>query len=287
MSKHDLKDLKERCNEQSWEQGLHVPEKGKTFAGEVREETVAWSKDTYQLLKQAEQGKVKSYVQDIALAVLDCKETATSRETFIRLMNERGYGVDWQDSHKYITYTDLAREQAGEKACKIRDNKLEKYYNMDFGKESMEHEFERNARTAEAEQSKRAASRVKPTESDRAGKQSAQRSVGDVERELRGIDTEPFEQVEGNITIEGVDFDCTCVMLQSKWGNYGKFNGEKLELERFIKRYKNYSFEIVDELYGYNQVLYSGYLSILETEDLVQMDISIYFTGKIIYDTKE
>ena len=163
-SKHDLKDLKERCNEQSREQGLHVPEKGKTFAGEVREETVAWSKDTYQLLKQAEQGKVKSYVQDIALAVLDCKETATSRENFIRMMNERGYGVDWQDSHKYITYTDLAREQAGEKACKIRDNKLEKYYNMDFGKESMEHEFERNARTAEAEQSKRATSRVKPTE---------------------------------------------------------------------------------------------------------------------------
>ena len=38
--------------------------------------------------------------------------------------------VDWQDSHKYITYTDLAREQAGEKACKIRDNKLEKYYNL-------------------------------------------------------------------------------------------------------------------------------------------------------------
>lgn len=169
---------------------LHLPRQRvrKTFAGEVREETVAWSKDTYQLLKQAEQGKVKSYVQDIALAVLDCKETATSRETFIRLMNERGYGVDWQDSHKYITYTDLAREQAGEKACKIRDNKLEKYYNMDFGKESMEHEFERNARTAEAEQSKRAASRVKPTEPDRAGKQSAQRSVGDVERELRGID---------------------------------------------------------------------------------------------------
>ena len=138
--------------------------------------------------KQAEQGKVKSYVQDIALAVLDCKETAISRQTFIRLMNERGYGVDWQDSHKYITYTDLAREQAGEKACKIRDNKLEKYYNMDFGKESMEHEFERNARTAEAEQSKRATSRVKPTEPDRAGKQFAQRSVGDVERELRGID---------------------------------------------------------------------------------------------------
>ena len=151
-SKHDLKDLKERCNEQSREQGLHVPEKGKTFAGEVREETVAWSKDTYQLLKQAEQGKVRSYVQDIALAVLDCKETATSRENFIRMMNERGYGVDWQDSHKYITFTDLKRQEQGEKQCKIRNNKLEKYYNMDFGKESLEHEFEGNARSQQTEQ---------------------------------------------------------------------------------------------------------------------------------------
>lgn len=85
-SSTDLRDLKERCNTQSREQGLHVPEKGKTFEGAEREETVAWKKDTYQLLKQAEQGKVKSYVQEIALAVLDCKETATSREKFIEQM---------------------------------------------------------------------------------------------------------------------------------------------------------------------------------------------------------
>ena len=121
-SNQDLKDLKERCNEQSREQGLHVPEKGKTFSGEEREETVAWNKDTYNILKQAEQGKVKSYVQDIALAVLDCKETATSRQDFIERMEQRGYKTDWQDNHKYITWTDLARENAGEKACKIRDN---------------------------------------------------------------------------------------------------------------------------------------------------------------------
>ena len=189
-SKKDLADLKERCNQQSMEQGLHVPEKGRTFSGEIREETVAWKKDTYQLLKQAEQGQVKSYVQDIALAVLDCKESAVSREDFIQQMNERGYGVDWQDSHKYITYTDLAREKAGEKACKIRDNKLEKYYNMAFGKESMEHEFERNARTAERTepQSDRTAPRNEQAEQDRTGKQPAERSVGSVERELREID---------------------------------------------------------------------------------------------------
>ena len=150
-SKQDLKDLKERCNEQSREQGLHVPEKGKTFSGEEREETVAWNKDTYNILKQAEQGKVKSYVQDIALAVLDCKETATSRQDFIDRMEQRGYKTDWQDNHKYITWTDLARENAGEKACKIRDNKLQKYYNMDFGKEELERGFEINARSKQTE----------------------------------------------------------------------------------------------------------------------------------------
>ena len=154
-SKHDLKDLKERCNEQSLEQGLHVPEKGKTFSGEVREETTAYKKETYQLLKKAEQGEVKSYVQDIALAVLDCREQAVDREDFIGLMRERGYGVDWQDNHKYITFTDLAREQAGEKVCKIRNNKLEKYYNMSFGKEDMELEFEGNARIRQAERSRK------------------------------------------------------------------------------------------------------------------------------------
>ncbi|MCQ5114772.1 hypothetical protein, partial [Thomasclavelia ramosa] len=57
-----------------------------------------------------------------------------------------GYGVDWKDSHKYITFTDLERQSQGEKQCKVRNNKLEKYYAVDFGKESLEHGFEINAR---------------------------------------------------------------------------------------------------------------------------------------------
>ena len=145
-SSADLRDLKDRCNEQSRQQGLHVPEKGMTFSGEEREETVAWEKETYQLLKQAEKGEVKSYVQDIALAVMDCRETATSRADFVERMNECGYGVEWSDQRKYITFIDLARQEQGEKKCKIRNKKLEKYYNIDFGKESMERGFEVNAR---------------------------------------------------------------------------------------------------------------------------------------------
>ena len=143
-SKADLRDLKERCNKQSREQGLHVPEKGKTFSGEERKEISSYTKETYQLLKKAEQGEVKAYVQDIAFAVMDCLDEAASRDEFIRMMNEKGYGVDWKDNHKYITFTDLARAEQGEKQCKIRNNKLEQYYNMDFSKEGLEAEFEAN-----------------------------------------------------------------------------------------------------------------------------------------------
>lgn len=34
-------------------------------------------------------------------------------------------------------------------ACKIRDNKLSKYYNMDFGKGELQREFEVNSRSKE------------------------------------------------------------------------------------------------------------------------------------------
>ena len=61
-------------------------------------------------MKQAEKGEVKSYVQEIAMAVLDCKESATCREEFINQMQEMGYGVDWQENHKYITLP-ICREQ--------------------------------------------------------------------------------------------------------------------------------------------------------------------------------
>ena len=152
QSKAELQAMKDYSDQLCAKYGLHITEKGKTFDGQEREETAAFSKDTYQLLKKAEQGEVKSYVQDIALAILDCREQATSRTDFVQRMNERGYGVDWQDSHKYITFTDLKRQEQGEKQCKIRNNKLEKYYNMDFGKESLEHEFEGNARSQQTAQ---------------------------------------------------------------------------------------------------------------------------------------
>ncbi len=155
-SKADLVDLKKRCNEQSREQGLSVPEKGKTWDGQEREETTAWDKHKYWLLKQAEQQAgqenptIKSYVFDAGLAVMECKEQATSKEDFIRLMKEHGYKTEWNDNKKHITYTDIARKEAGEKQCKVRNSNLEKTFNLP-GKEELLNEFEKHLREAETE----------------------------------------------------------------------------------------------------------------------------------------
>jgi len=150
MHKSELQEMKDLSDQICSQRGLHICEKGRTFEGTEREETSAYTKETYQLLKKAERGEVKSYVQEIALAVLECQENATSRQDFIQRMQKMGYGVDWQDNHKYITFTDLARKEQGEKQCKIRNNKLENYYNMDFGKEKLEHGFEVNIRKQQA-----------------------------------------------------------------------------------------------------------------------------------------
>lgn len=95
---------------------------------------------------------------------------------------------------------------------------------------------------------------------------------------------EPYKQVKGNIMIEEVDYDYVFVQLLSTNGEYGDFEGKKLELKDFLKNYHWNCFEIVDELYGYNQVLYSGYLSLMDREDFIEMEFSIYYNGNIVYE---
>lgn len=147
----ELQAMKDLSDEICLAHGLSLTHKGKTFNGEEREETTAYTKEQYRLLQRAEKGEIKSYVQDIALAVMECREQAQSRSQFVELMNANGYGVVWSDNHKYITFTDLARQEQGEKQCKIRNSKLEKYYHMDFSKEGLESEFADNARKQQEE----------------------------------------------------------------------------------------------------------------------------------------
>lgn len=150
----ELQAMKDLSDKICLAHGLSLTYKGKAFDGSEREETTAYRKEQYRFLKRAEQGEVKSYVQDIALAVMDCRECATSRSEFVELMNAQGYAVKWEDNLKYITFTDLLRQEQGEKQCKIRNNKLEKYYHVDFSKEGLENEFANNARRNQEEQAR-------------------------------------------------------------------------------------------------------------------------------------
>ena len=147
----ELQEMKDLSDKICLEHGLSLTQKGRTFDGKEREETTAYTKEQYRLLKRAEQGEIKSYVQDIALAIMDCRERATSHSEFVEMMLAQGYGVKWSDNLKYITFTDLERQRQGEKQCKIRNSKLEKYYHTDFSKEGLEREFADNARKQQEE----------------------------------------------------------------------------------------------------------------------------------------
>ena len=96
---------------------------------------------------------------------------------------------------------------------------------------------------------------------------------------------EPLKQVEGNIIIENIDLDFCVVYFISENGALGDFTGKKLYLSDFLKEYENFTFEVIDELYCYNQIRYSGYLNLPNKLSQIQLDISIYYTGNIIYET--
>lgn len=151
MSADDLQEMKNLSDKLCREHSLSITKKGKTFDGEEREETSAYNKDLYRLLKASESNAKQSYIQDIALAVMSVRERSTSRQEFVKGMLERGYGVNWTDNHKNITFVDLARQEQGERKCKVRNSKLEQYYNIDFSKEGLEREFEENLQRTKRE----------------------------------------------------------------------------------------------------------------------------------------
>lgn len=140
MSKKDLEDMKELSNTLCLKHGLSVCELGKkkSFNGKEREGVVSNDMNKYQFLKKAQEGKVKSFVQETAIAVFDSMRISSSKEDFIKCMKQKGYTVVWKDTHKYITFIN----QDGKK---VRNSNLEKTYNMKVGKEQLLELFRRNS----------------------------------------------------------------------------------------------------------------------------------------------
>lgn len=144
MSKKDLEDMKILNNKLCLKHGLSVCELGKkkSFDGQERKGLVTDNMNKYQFLKKAQEGKVKSFVQETAIAVFNSMEESLSKDDFIKSMEQKGYSVIWKDTHKYITFIN----QEGKK---IRNSNLQKTYNMKVGKEELLEIFRKNSLSKE------------------------------------------------------------------------------------------------------------------------------------------
>ena len=129
MSKQDLQSMKDLSDSLCRKYNLSICEKGKTMQREERKGLVSNDMGKYQFLQRASEGKVKSYIQDCAIAVYDSMIESTSKEQFISAMNQRGYSVNWSE-RKYIVFTNRQGQ-------KVRNRNLEKTYGMQVSKEDL------------------------------------------------------------------------------------------------------------------------------------------------------
>lgn len=149
LSKDDLNQLKNLQNEINIKDG-YSPAPAK-YIGQnktKRIETVANNKNTYQVLHRAEQGEIDSYVTNCALALLQTKKKAKTKEEFILMMKAKGFATEWSNK-KHITFTDIKRAEQGEQKCKIRLKRIADYFSEFQNvstKEELLNELERNGR---------------------------------------------------------------------------------------------------------------------------------------------
>jgi hypothetical protein len=137
QSRSDLQRQKDYTNDLCKERGLSIAEKGKHFDGSRMEqgETIAWSKDKYNLLLR---NTKKSYIADLALALMEVTPQSFSKEDFISAMAEKGWTVRWEDTRKHIVY----RNKNGDK---VRDTNIEKTFTgIPATKEALTNEFKRH-----------------------------------------------------------------------------------------------------------------------------------------------
>ena len=190
FSKSDLAAMKQWSDDLCREYGLTITKKGKTFHGKdlTVDQPSTYSKEAQYIMDQAKAGNIDSYVMEIAKAAIEVRSKAVSREDFCQQMEELGYAVNWSDTRKNITFTDMAREMHGEKKCKVRDSNLEKTFPaLQFGKESFTVAFEKNAAEQELAATK---------EPQKAPKASPAAQEPEPERTIRVVPTPPEKPSE-------------------------------------------------------------------------------------------
>jgi len=88
-------------------------------------------------------------------------------------------------------------------------------------------------------------------------------------------------QVDGYVEFHNIDWDFCYIYLLNHNGNVGTFSGEKMMLRDFIEQYPMFGFSIMDEVYGYNQTKYMGYL--MSKRNTWECIVEIYHLGDMIF----
>lgn len=99
---------------------------------------------------------------------------------------------------------------------------------------------------------------------------------------------EPGGQPDGYVEFHQVCWDFSYVyLLQYKGlaGNIGPFQGEKLFLRDFLRRYPAPVFTILEETYGYNRTKYSGFLD--TDQGIRECILEICHQGDMIFVSAE
>lgn len=226
-SKKDLQHLKEYSNELSKEHNLSVPTKG--------QEITHFNQKKYKVIEKSFNGKEKSYLVDTATEVSQSLKTATSKEEFIKSMENKGYKVNWTDTRKHITFTTP-------EGNKVRNNNLEKTFKEEkFNKESMENEIQRNrteSRTTEPPGTGSIIDKTTGTEHESKNgirEHITQREFGEVEKRIREVE----QTVNGNIGISQQE-DRTVTEQQR---DVESEHGEPIKESKQLFRERDFDFE--------------------------------------------
>ena len=77
---------------------------------------------------------------------------------------------------------------------------------------------------------------------------------------------QPWEQVDGDVEITGVDADSSYVYVMEYpdvlCGNCGRFTGRKMTLEVFLRETPQFSLDVMDETCGFRQMNLAGFLNL-------------------------
>lgn len=130
----DLADMKEAMNQMCRDRCLTVAEKGKHFDGSRMEEGegIAWNQKKYRAMINE---KKPSYLVECFQAVMEAREKAVSKDTFITAMERSGWNVRWSDTRKHITFENKDHQ-------KVRDSNLSKTFTVNISKEALQNEFQ-------------------------------------------------------------------------------------------------------------------------------------------------